>query len=104
MPLPSQSNWTSNITVTTSYTYNSFGEVLTATDALGNMTTNAYDGNGNLLTVTSPRPNSNTTASTTQFAYDAKGELTQITDPLGNITNADVHIGGSDCKHYRCAA
>lgn len=43
-----------NTTATTSYTYNSFGEVLTMTDALGNTTTNTYDANGNLLTVSSP--------------------------------------------------
>jgi YD repeat-containing protein len=32
----------SNTTATTSYTYNSFGEVLTATDPLGHTTTNPY--------------------------------------------------------------
>ena len=53
---------------TTSYTYNSFGEVLTMTDPSGNTTTNTYDPNGNLLTVTPPQPNSNTAASLTQFA------------------------------------
>lgn len=56
-------------TATTSYTYNSFGEVLTMTDPLGNVTTNTYDPNGNLLTVTSPAPNGNTPASATQFQY-----------------------------------
>jgi RHS repeat-associated protein len=72
--------------VTTSYTYNSFGEVLTATDPLGNVTTNTYDTNGNLLTVTSPAPNGSTPASVTHFGYDTKGELTSITDPLSNPT------------------
>jgi len=72
--------------VTTSYTYNSFGEVLTATDPLGNVTTNTYDTNGNLLTVTSPAPNGSTPASVTHFGYDTKGELTGITDPLSNPT------------------
>ncbi len=72
--------------VTTSYTYNTFGEPLTVTDPLGNVTTNTYDANGNLLTVTTPQPNSSTPASVTQFAYDSKGELTQITDALNNVT------------------
>jgi RHS repeat-associated protein len=72
--------------VTTSYTYNSFGEVLTATDPLGNVTTNTYDTNGNLQTVTSPAPNGSTLASVTHFGYDTKGELTSITDPLSNPT------------------
>ena len=52
----SQSAQSAAGTVTTSYTYNSFGEVLTMTDPLGNVTTNTYDTNGNLLTVTSPAP------------------------------------------------
>jgi YD repeat-containing protein len=34
---------------TWTYTYNSFGEVLTAKDPLGNTTTNTYDANGNDL-------------------------------------------------------
>jgi len=72
--------------VATSYTYNSFGEPLMVTDPLGNVTTNAYDANGNLLTVTSPVPASGVAASVTQFAYDTKGQMTQITDPLGHIT------------------
>jgi RHS repeat-associated protein len=72
--------------VTTSYTYNSFGEMLTATDPLGKVTTNTYDTNGNLLTVTSPAPNGSTPASVTHFGYDTKGELTSITDPLSNPT------------------
>ena len=68
--------------VTTSYTYNSFAEVLTMTDPLGNTTTNTYDANGNLLSVTSPAPNGRTPASVTQFTYNTLGELTQILDPL----------------------
>jgi RHS repeat-associated protein len=71
---------------TTSYTYNSFGEPLTVTDPLGNVTTNTYDTHGNLLTVTTPAPNGNTAASVTQFTYNSLGELTQITDPLNRIT------------------
>ena len=64
----------------------SFGEVVTMTDALGNIATNVYDTKGNLTSVTTPQPNGTTPASVTQFQYDTKGELTQITDPLNNIT------------------
>jgi YD repeat-containing protein len=56
------------------------------TDLLGNTTTNTYDANGNLLTVTTPAPNSSTAASMTGFTYDSKGQLTQITDPLNHVT------------------
>src|SRR2546426_6294039 len=84
---------------TTSYTYNSFGEVLTATDPLGNVTTNAYDAKGNLTSVTSPAPNGSTAASVTNFAYDLKGELTQITDPLGHITTLTYTAAGLVATH-----
>jgi RHS repeat-associated protein len=76
----------SSTTATTTYTYNSFGEVLTATDALSHITTNTYDTHGNLTSVTTPAPDSNTTASVTQFGYNALGELVTITDPLNNVT------------------
>jgi RHS repeat-associated protein len=75
-----------NTNVNWTYTYNSFGEVLTATDPLNNVTTNTYDAKGNLLTVTTPKPDANTAASVTQFAYNALGELTTITDPLNHVT------------------
>ena len=83
-----------NTTATTSYTYNSFGEVLTMTDPLGNTTTNTYDAQGNLLTVTTPQPNGNTSASVTQFQYATNGELTQITDPLSHVTKLTYTSAG----------
>jgi RHS repeat-associated protein len=76
----------STTTATTTYTYNSFGEPLTVTDPLGNVTMNTYDSHGNLTSVTTPKPDSNTAASVTQFAYNSLGELTTITDPLSHLT------------------
>ena len=73
-------------TATTTYTYNSLGEPLTVTDPLGNVTTNAYDGHGNLTSVTQPRPNGGTNASVTQFGYNTLGQLVTITDPLSHVT------------------
>jgi RHS repeat-associated protein len=70
----------------TSYTYNNFGEVLTTTDPLGNVTTNTYDTYGNLTKVTTPAPGTGAPASVTQFGYNNLGQLTTITDPLNNIT------------------
>ena len=78
----------------TYYTYNGFGEPLTVTDALGQITTNTYDAHGNLLTVATPAPTSNTASSVTQFAYNSLGELTQITDPLGRITKLTYTSAG----------
>jgi hypothetical protein len=36
------------------YTYNSFGEVLTRTDQMNGVTTNTYNAQGNLLDTTTP--------------------------------------------------
>ena len=83
-----------NTPVKTSYTYNSFGEPLTVTDPLGNVTTNGYDANGNLTSITSPAPDGTTAASVTGFVYDPKGELTQITDPLNHITTLAYYPTG----------
>jgi len=80
--------------VTSSYTYNGFGEVLTVTDPLGNVTTNVYDTNGNLTLVTSPAPNNSAGASVTHFTYDTKGELLTITDPLGHVTTMTYTTAG----------
>jgi YD repeat-containing protein len=66
--------------VTTTYTYNSFGE------ALGTSPPTPTTQKGNLTSVTSPAPDSHTPASVTQFAYNILGELTQITDPLNHPT------------------
>lgn len=69
--------------VTWTYTYNSFGEVLTAQDPLGVVTKNEYDVQGN-LTCTSPDSAATTCSNAaikTKFAYNTAGQLTQITDP-----------------------
>jgi RHS repeat-associated protein len=72
----------SGSTLTWSDTYNSLGEVLVATDPLGTKTTNTYNANGNLLSMTVTGADGLT--ATTQMAYDSKGELTAFTDPNSN--------------------
>jgi RHS repeat-associated protein len=69
-----------------SYTYNDFDEVLTATDPLGNTTTNTYDTKGNLLTNTAPSLGGHSGPSTTSFTYDTKGQILTVTDPLNHVT------------------
>src|SRR5216684_4602623 len=78
---------------TSNYTYNSFGEVLTATDPLGaagdpnHTTKNAYDSRGNLLTVPTPSPDFGITSpSVASFNPHAQGQVTKIQDPLLNAT------------------
>jgi RHS repeat-associated protein len=79
---------------TWNYTYNSFGEVLTATDPLGlagdpnHTTTYVYNAQGNLTSITTPSPDNGITAgSVTSFTPNAQGQVTKITDPLTNATN-----------------
>ena len=77
------------------YTYNNFGEVLTATDPLNHTTTYQYDTHGNLKSITTPSPDGGTTpGSVTQFAYYANGTLNTITDPLSHVTTFTYYTNG----------
>ncbi len=80
-----QSNPTTTLTWT--YTYNGFGQVLTATDPMSNVTTNTYDVNGNLLSTSQA-------GVTTSFEYDIKGQLTRVTDPRNNSTTFTYTTAG----------
>jgi RHS repeat-associated protein len=84
----------SGVYATTTYTYNALGEVQTVTDPLRFVTTNAYDANGNLLSVTTPAPGNGPAASVTRFAYNSLGEMTSITDPLNNTTTITYTTAG----------
>jgi RHS repeat-associated protein len=77
-----------------SYTYNSFGQVLTATDPLGNTTTNQYDTNGNLLSTTTPSPDGVLPGSRTSFTYDSHGQMLTVTDPLNHQTTMTYYPSG----------
>jgi YD repeat-containing protein len=59
---------------TVATTYDANGNLLTTTDALGNVTTLAYTPLGQLSTITDARNNS------TSLTYDTYGRLTQVTD------------------------
>jgi RHS repeat-associated protein len=72
-----------------SFTYNQFGEVLTATDAMGAVTTNIFDAVGNLLSVTDALNN------TTTFTYDTRGQLATLTNALGKVTTLTYDNNGN---------
>jgi RHS repeat-associated protein len=59
--------------------YDSYGMLLSSTDPLKHTTTNVYDSNHNLISVTVPRDDS--TAYTTTYTYDANGNKTSTTYP-----------------------
>lgn len=65
-----------------SYTYNEFGQVLTATDPGGGVTRHSYDTQGNLTEVTNALGHV-----TTLSNYDANGRVGRIVDPNGLTTN-----------------
>lgn len=76
------------LAITTSATYNALGQILTATDPLGNVTTNRWDDRGNLLSVTDPL------GQVTTFTYDDAGRVLTRTDPLGHVTTRQYSPGG----------
>jgi RHS repeat-associated protein len=77
------------------YTYDAgTDEVLTATDPLGNTTTNTYDTNGNLLTTTAPSLGAHTSPSVMSFTYDARGQVLTVTDPLNHLTTFTYTAAG----------
>lgn len=66
--------------VENSYTYDSSGQVLTATDPLGRQTSFSYNAHGNVVSVTDAMGN------VTAAVYDILGRPTSTTDPKGNPT------------------
>jgi RHS repeat-associated protein len=65
----------------TTYTYDpTFNKVTSIKDPLGNVTAFTYDSHGNKLTRTDADGN------ITSFQYNSAGQVTQITDALGNKT------------------
>jgi RHS repeat-associated protein len=89
--------------VTTTFTYNTSGEVLTKTLTDTTSTTIPYSTNGqtrtwtygytNHLLTSVQSPRTDVTATTT-LAYGTDGALTSITDALGHVTNITAHTGG----------
>ncbi len=82
---------------TTSYTYNSLGEVTSMTEpktvnGVAVRTTTSYDAAGNMLTHSAPLLDANgvvTATATTTYHHDDPahpGDVTSVTDPLGHTT------------------
>jgi RHS repeat-associated protein len=65
-------------------TYDNFGNVLSATDELGRVTTYTYDSNNDMLSMAPPAVGGSNP--TTTYTYNSFGEVLTKTDPLGNVT------------------
>jgi RHS repeat-associated protein len=74
---------------TTTYTYDQLGRLLTTTDPLGNATTNGYDGDGNLVSSTTPGHE------TTHYAYNADEQPVATTEPNGAASSTTYDAAGN---------
>lgn len=74
--------------ITTTYTYDSRGNVLSVTDTLGNTTSYEYDENNRLVLTTDALLNE------TQNIYNETGQLIQTIDPLGRETSYEYDGNG----------
>jgi RHS repeat-associated protein len=70
---------------TSIFTYNSVGQVLTATDPLGVVTSYTYDGFGNRNSMTRDA-GSGRLNQLTSMGYSSLGDVVSLTDPNGNTT------------------
>ena len=76
---------------TASYVYDLQGNLTSATDPLGRVTTNGYDALHRLVTVTQPSPGGSQPAPVTGYAYNGQDQLTQVTDPRSLITTYAIN-------------
>jgi YD repeat-containing protein len=76
---------------TTVNSFDSYGDLVSVTDAVGDKTSYGYDtGRGLRTSMVAPKGNvtgANPALSTTSYLYDAAGRLTTVRDPLWNSAN-----------------
>jgi RHS repeat-associated protein len=82
----------SRFNATSNFTYNPFGQVVTATDPLGTVTRNSYDAAGNRLSITRDFGSGSQANQVTSFAYDGAGNVVSATDPKGNVTTTTYDV------------
>lgn len=69
------------------FSYNNFGQLLSASDPLGSVTRLSYDVNGNLISTVSDYGPGRLNQTKT-FVYNSVGDIVSETDPNGNITTS----------------
>jgi RHS repeat-associated protein len=81
----------------TTYTYNPLSQPLTVQDALGVITTNSFDANGNLLTTSTPFAGTTSNQITTYTYGDPNhlGDVTAATDPTNRTWTYGYDVYGN---------
>jgi RHS repeat-associated protein len=78
----------SPITATSTRNYNALGQLVSATDPLGNATKYTYDQLGDTATVTNPQ------GGVTHYTYDTGGDQLSVTNPAGALSQATYDFLG----------
>ena len=73
----------------TTYTYDTYGNMTSQTDPLGQVTQYTYDTQGRLTSTTPPAP-----SAATAYVHDALGNTKTVTAPLGRVTNYQYDANG----------
>jgi len=73
----------------TAYTYDSYGNLASETDALGRKTSYTYDTLGRKTSMTTPA------GGTTTYSYDVLGNLKTVTEPLGRVNSYGYDANGN---------
>ena len=78
----------------TVFAFNGFGELSSLTDASGNVTAYLYDANGQLIAEVQEDAGPNATDLSRNYIYDGAGNLRRYTDRNGRVTEFDYDIAG----------
>lgn len=83
-----------DLEVTTLFTFDDAGQMLSVTDPLGRVTSYQYDNLGRLILTTLPDPDGAGGQAAAEIAneYDAASRLISTTDPLGNVTEYEYDL------------
>ena len=79
----------------TSYAYDNQGNLKTITDPKGRVTTNNYDALNRLIQMIDPLGAASVPVKATNYTYNALDQLTKITDPRGLDTNYNLDALGN---------
>lgn len=79
-----------NITRAYTYTYNSWGQILSSTDPLGKTTQFSYDSAANLILIRDASQNGSVSTAYLGFSYDTNGQLVTYTSALGDSSTTQL--------------